>query len=124
MPMGSQRIKVLLRVMRLVVVIRASPMRFVANSLCRIWTSGSGVWRWGRSRVLGHGSVRAVARAAQVSETTVRKGVAELEAGEAPLGRIGRPGGGRKRAVDLDPGLRPALLALVEPLPCAALSGI
>jgi transposase len=67
------------------------------------------------ARILGHGGIRAVARAAQVSETTVRKGVGELEAGEAPLGRVRRPGGGRKRAVDLDPGLRPALLALVEP---------
>jgi Rhodopirellula transposase DDE domain len=28
---------------------------------------------------------------------------------------VRRPGGGRKRVVDLDPGLRPALLALVEP---------
>ncbi|MER6379880.1 ISAzo13 family transposase [Streptomyces sp. NPDC001127] len=67
------------------------------------------------ARVLGHGGVRAVARAASVSETTVRKGVFELEAGEEPLGRVRRPGGGRKRAADLDPGLRPALLALVEP---------
>ncbi|MCX4571889.1 ISAzo13 family transposase [Streptomyces sp. NBC_01571] len=67
------------------------------------------------ARILGHGGIRAVARAAQVSETTVRKGVDELEAGEEALGRVRRPGGGRKRAVDLDPGLRPALLALVEP---------
>ncbi|MFD7291568.1 ISAzo13 family transposase [Streptomyces sp. NPDC059863] len=67
------------------------------------------------ARVLGHGGIRAVARAAQVSETTVRKGVDELEAGGEPLGRVRRPGGGRKKAVDLDPGLRPALLALVEP---------
>src|SRR5229473_2302058 len=29
--------------------------------------------------------------------------------------RVRRPGGGRKRAADLDPGLLPALLALVEP---------
>ena len=42
-------------------------------------------------------------------------GVTELESGDAPLGRVRRSGGGRKRAVDLDPGLRPALLALVEP---------
>ena len=48
-------------------------------------------------------------------EGTVSRGVAELEAGEEPLGRARRPGGGRKRAADLDPGLRPALLALVEP---------
>ncbi|WP_030941179.1 MULTISPECIES: ISAzo13 family transposase, partial [Streptomyces] len=67
------------------------------------------------ARLLGHGGIRAVAGAAGVSETTVRKGVFELEAGEAPLGRVRRPGGGRKRVADLDPGLRPALLALVEP---------
>ena len=42
-------------------------------------------------------------------------GVDELDAGAEPLGRARRPGGGRKRAADLDPGLRPALLALVEP---------
>lgn len=56
-----------------------------------------------------------VARAASVSDITVRKGVFELEAGEEPLGRVRRPGGGRKRVADLDPGLRPVLLALVEP---------
>jgi transposase len=67
------------------------------------------------ARILGHGGIRAVARAAGVSETTVRKGADELDAGEAPLGRIRRPGGGRKKAADLDAGLRPALLALVEP---------
>jgi len=67
------------------------------------------------ARGLGHGGVRAVAQAAGVSETTVRKGVFELEAGEEPLGRVRRPGGGRKRVVDLNPGLRSALLALVEP---------
>ncbi|CAM5406872.1 ISAzo13 family transposase [Streptomyces aurantiogriseus] len=67
------------------------------------------------ARGLGHGGVRAVAQAAAVSETTVRKGVFELEAGEEPLGRVRRPGGGRKRVADLNPGLRPALLALVKP---------
>jgi hypothetical protein len=69
------------------------------------------------ARLLGHGGVRAVARAAGVSETTVRAGVFELEAGEDPLqeGRVRRPGGGRRRAEVLDPGLVPALLALVEP---------
>ncbi|MET9603377.1 ISAzo13 family transposase [Streptomyces sp. NPDC006459] len=67
------------------------------------------------ARILGHGGIRAVARAAQVSETTVRKGVDELEAGAEPLGRVRCPGGGRKRAAEVDPELRPALLALVEP---------
>jgi transposase len=69
------------------------------------------------ARLLGHGGVRAVAQAAGVSETTVRAGVFELEAGEDPLpdGRVRRPGGGRRAAEDLDPDLVPALLALVEP---------
>ncbi|WNV83888.1 ISAzo13 family transposase [Umezawaea sp. Da 62-37] len=67
------------------------------------------------ARTLGHGGIRLVARAAGVREATVSLGVTELESGEAPLGRVRRPGGGRKRAADLDAGLRPALLALVEP---------
>jgi transposase len=69
------------------------------------------------ARLLGHGGVRAVARAAGMSETTVRRGVYELEAGEDPLprGRARRTGGGRKSAEDLDAKLVPSLLALVEP---------
>ena len=67
------------------------------------------------ARVLGHGGIRVVARAAGVREGTVSQGAAELDQGEEPLGRVRREGGGRKRLADLDPGLRPALLALVEP---------
>src|SRR5579863_7500711 len=67
------------------------------------------------ARALGHGGVRLVARAAGVREATVSLGIDELEAGAEPLGRARRPGGGRKRAADTDPGLVPALLALVEP---------
>ena len=68
------------------------------------------------ARLLGHGGVRAVARAAGVSEATVRNGVFELEDGGDPLadGRVRRPGGGRRRGGP-DPQLVPALLALVEP---------
>src|SRR5690349_1744101 len=67
------------------------------------------------ARALGHGGIRLVARAAGVREATVSLGVDELDSGAAPLGRARRPGGGRKRAAVLDPGLRPALLARVEP---------
>src|SRR3954467_2713603 len=67
------------------------------------------------ARTLGHGGIRLVARAAGVREATVSLGVSELDSGPAPLGRGGRAGGGRKRVVDVDPGLRAALLALVEP---------
>ncbi|WP_413803699.1 ISAzo13 family transposase [Streptomyces iranensis] len=67
------------------------------------------------ARSLGHGGIRLVAAAAGAREGTVSRGVAELESGQAPLRRVRRPGGGRKKASELDPGLLPALLALVEP---------
>jgi Rhodopirellula transposase DDE domain len=67
------------------------------------------------ARALGHGGIRLVAAAAGVREATVSLGASELESGEEPLGRARRPGGGRKRLAETDPGLVPALLALVEP---------
>src|ERR1700739_4246219 len=67
------------------------------------------------ARALGHGGIRLVATAAGVREAAVSLGADELDSGAEPLGRVRRPGGGRKRAADLDPGLLPALLALVEP---------
>jgi len=67
------------------------------------------------ARALGRGGIRLVARAAGVRAATVSLGVDELDAGAEPLGRARRPGAGRKRAADLDPGLVPALRALVEP---------
>lgn len=69
------------------------------------------------ARSLGHGGIAAVARAAGVSRQTVAAGVDELESGPAVLGRVRRPGGGRKPVTVTDPGLLPALLALVEPDP-------
>src|SRR6266550_3881452 len=73
------------------------------------------LWMGAEARTLGHGGIRAVARAAGVAENTVSRGMSDLDAGEQPLGRTRRAGAGRKRLADLDPGLRPALLALVEP---------
>ena len=67
------------------------------------------------ARVLGHGGIQAVARAAGVRPGTVSAGVDELEAGAVPLGRVRRAGAGRKQAAVQDAGLLPALLALVEP---------
>ena len=67
------------------------------------------------ARVLGHGGITVVARAADVSAVTVPRGVAELEGGGEPLGRTRRPGGGRKRVAETDPGLVAALLGLVDP---------
>src|SRR3954468_17623210 len=67
------------------------------------------------ARVLGHGGIRAVARAAGVAENTVSRGISDLDAGEPPLGRTRRCGGGRKRLADVEGRVLPALLALVEP---------
>ena len=67
------------------------------------------------ARSLGHGGIRLAARAAGMREATVSLGVTELESGQAPLGRVRRPGGGRKRLSDNDPGLVPALLAWSSP---------
>jgi len=67
------------------------------------------------ARSLGHGGIEAVARAAGVSRQMVAAGAAELETGGEPLGRARRPGGGRKKVAETDPGLRSALLALVDP---------
>src|SRR2546421_11464780 len=69
------------------------------------------------ARLLGHGGVRAAARVAGMSETTVRRGMAELEEGgdRLPEGRVRAPGGGRKRAETTDPAVLESLLGLVEP---------
>jgi len=67
------------------------------------------------ARAAGDGGIGAVARMTGASWQTVADGAAELESGQvAPPGRVRRPGAGRKKLADTDPGLVPALLALVE----------
>ena len=86
-------------------------MRQVADE--RTWR----VYLGSEARALGHGGIAVVARAAGVSETTVAAGVAEIEAGGLdglPPGRSRRPGGGRRKAEDAQPGLTGALRGLVE----------
>jgi hypothetical protein len=67
------------------------------------------------ARSLGHGGIAAVASATGASRSRISQGVAELEAGVSPLGRVRRAGGGRKKVTSTDPALVEALLALVEP---------
>src|SRR3954453_14637711 len=65
---------------------------------------------------LGWGGVAAVAEATGMSRTTIAKGIREGRgAVEPPVGRIRRPGGGRKPATHGDPGLAAALENLLEP---------
>jgi hypothetical protein len=67
------------------------------------------------ARAAGDGGITAVAKMAGASWQTVANGAAELASGEvAPQGRVRRPGAGRKPLAETDPGLVPALLALVE----------
>src|ERR1035438_5181285 len=67
------------------------------------------------ARAAGDGGVTAVAKMSGAAWQTVAGGAAELESGQvAREGRVRRPGGGRKKLAGADPGLLPALLALVE----------
>jgi hypothetical protein len=69
----------------------------------------------GEALSLGHGGVTAVAAATAMARSTINRGIAELKAGHDDLGgAIRRPGGGRKRAVETQPGLLAALEALIE----------
>jgi Rhodopirellula transposase DDE domain len=66
------------------------------------------------ARAAGDGGTGAVAKLAGASWQTVADGAAELGSGRtAPAGRVRRPGAGRKRLAETDPGLVPALLELV-----------
>jgi hypothetical protein len=67
------------------------------------------------ARAAGDGGIGVVARVTGASWQTVADGAAELASGRvAPSGRVRRAGAGRKKLAETDPGLVPALLALVE----------
>jgi hypothetical protein len=69
------------------------------------------------AKVLGRGGIAAVAARTGVARNTIARGLRELAGSpDAALGRVRRPGGGRKRTVDKDPTLVRDLEALVEPM--------
>ena len=70
------------------------------------------------AKVLGRGGVKRVNRATGVARGSILAGIKELESPPAPPGgprRVRRPGAGRKKLEERDPGLREALELLVEP---------
>ena len=68
------------------------------------------------ARALGHGGVSLVSRACGLSRKAITKGQWEIEEGTVPpLGRIRRPGGGRKNILDQDLRLLGALDRLIDP---------
>ena len=70
------------------------------------------------ARALGHGGIAAVARAAGASQATVAAGAAQAADQDAlkvlARGRSRRPGAGRPKAEEAQPGLRQALGGLLE----------
>jgi len=68
-----------------------------------------------QARALGRGGIAAVARASGMSRSTVRIGTTEIDQGPEQTGRVRRPGAGRPKAAERNPGLLAALDALVEP---------
>jgi hypothetical protein len=73
------------------------------------------LWAASEARAAGRGGIAATARATGISVPTIRKGIAELQAGERlERGRVRRPGGGRKRLTDVDATLVRDLELLVD----------
>lgn len=68
-----------------------------------------------QARALGRGGIGVVARAAEMSRSTVQKAVAEVDAGVDPAAPVRRAGAGRKKLIDKDPDLLLNLDELVEP---------
>jgi transposase len=70
------------------------------------------------AEVLGFGGASVVARATGVSRRAIRRGLRELRQTSSPRtpeGGVRRPGGGRKKTVDVDPTLKSDLEQLVNP---------
>lgn len=77
-------------------------------------------WAATEAHTYGWGGVSAVSHATGMSRNTIRKGMSEVAQRKAKpkavlSARLRKPGGGRKRLIESDPGLLKALEALVEP---------
>jgi hypothetical protein len=74
-------------------------------------------WAAAEARSAGRGGIAAVVRVTGISESTVRRGLAELDRGERlEAGRIRRPGAGRLPILEREPGLEQDLERLVDPV--------
>ena len=75
------------------------------------------LWAATEARAAGRGGFTAVLQATGMSSRTLARGLCELDSSDQlPSNRVRRPGGGRKAAKTLDPGLAVALEKLVEPV--------
>ncbi len=63
------------------------------------------LWAAAEAISFGYGGTEAVVRATGIAATTIRRGIADLRGGEVLEGRVRRAGAGRRRIVDVDPGV-------------------
>jgi hypothetical protein len=76
---------------------------------------GRRMWAAAEARSHGRGGIAAVVRATGISAEAVRRGMIEAATGDRPPeGKIRRPGGGRRSINEREPGLREALVALLD----------
>ena len=74
-------------------------------------------WAAAEARAAGPGGIAAVVRATDISESTVRRGLEELEqAEELQAGRVRRAGAGRPSVLERDPELEQVLDRLIDPV--------
>jgi len=74
------------------------------------------LWAAAESNAIGYGGDALVSDATGIARETIRNGRREIRRGLDPSGRIRRPGAGRPRLKNAQPGLAAALEALVDPL--------
>jgi hypothetical protein len=78
---------------------------------------GRRLWAAAEARSAGRGGIAAVVRATGISESTVLRGLADLESGEVlEPGRVRRPGAGQVPILEREPGLAKDLERLVDPV--------
>jgi DNA-binding phage protein len=78
---------------------------------------GRRLWAAAEARAAGHGGIAAVVRATGISESTVLRGLADLERGDVlEPGRVRRPGAGGVPILEREPGLGEDLERLVDPV--------
>ncbi len=76
---------------------------------------GRRLWAAAEARSAGRGGMAAVVRATGISESTVLRGLADLDSGEKPRPGKVRRHPGRKPILEREPGLAKALDGLVDP---------
>ena len=78
---------------------------------------GRRLWAAAEARSAGRGGIAAVVRATGISESTVLRGLGDLECGEVlEAGRVRRAGAGSRPITETDPGIVEDLERLVDPV--------